>query len=152
MSRNITRGFQSTARTLIQFAGAGLQDIAVSNGPAGNIWEGMTKRVCDAIEKADPRIKVANVQGALAHRSSKDRNDKQDVITVGLTTSAGTRVGSVHVHLDGSFKFFPSRAGRDGGYDKNILRASIEGHINEIEKASTEEPSSSGKGPTTGPK
>ncbi|KAK2810199.1 hypothetical protein FQN50_003169 [Emmonsiellopsis sp. PD_5] len=67
--------------------------------------------------------------GSYAHLSSKDRSDKQKVITVGLQTHAGTRVGSLHVHIDGTFKFFPSRAGKDGGYGANIAAAAIPGYI-----------------------
>lgn len=70
-------------------------------------------------------------RGSKAHFSSKDRDDKQEVITVGLQTNAGTRIGSLHVHLSGTFKFFPSRAGREGGYYKNIAQANIPGHIPE---------------------
>ncbi|PGH07919.1 hypothetical protein AJ79_06127 [Helicocarpus griseus UAMH5409] len=81
------------------------------------------------VEKADPRIKAANIQGSRAHPSSKDRDDKQDSITVGLETHSGTRIGSLHIHLDGTFKFFPSRAGRQGGYDANIVRAGIKGFM-----------------------
>ncbi|KAL1979091.1 hypothetical protein VTN96DRAFT_7026 [Rasamsonia emersonii] len=133
MSRTFARGLQTTSRALVQFTGTvSPNDILASNGPAGGAWEAATKKVCDAIEKADPRISMANIQGARAHLSSKDRSDRQLVITVGLATNSGTRVGSVHVHVDGTFKFFPSRAGREGGYEDNILRANIEGHIQNL--------------------
>lgn len=55
---------------------------------------------------ADPRIITADIQGAMAHKSSKDKDDLQEVITVGLQTKSGTRVGSVHLHVDGTWKFF----------------------------------------------
>lgn len=42
----------------------------------------------------------------MAHKSSKDKDDLQEVITVGLQTKSGTRVGSVHLHVDGTWKFF----------------------------------------------
>ncbi|PYH93056.1 hypothetical protein BO71DRAFT_328622 [Aspergillus ellipticus CBS 707.79] len=86
------------------------------------------------IAQKDPRITIANIQGARAHYSSKDRSDNEKVITVGLATASGTRIGSVHVHMDGSSKFFPSRAGREGGYDTNIARARIEGHMDDSER------------------
>ncbi|GIK07237.1 hypothetical protein Aspvir_002895 [Aspergillus viridinutans] len=128
MSRNITRGFQSASKTLIRYAGASLEDLVASNGADGPEWSGSTNSICNAIEKADARITVADIQGSKAHPSSKDREDKQQVITVGLHTNAGTRIGSLHVHQDGTFKFFPSRAGRQGGYADNIARANIPGY------------------------
>lgn len=68
-------------------------------------------------------------RGSVAHRSSKDKNDQQKVLTLGLKTNNGTQVGSVHVHMDGSFKLFPNRAGREGGYAANIVKANIPGYI-----------------------
>lgn len=65
----------------------------------------------------------------MAHKSSKDKDDTQDVITVGLQTKSGTRIGAVHIHLDGSWKFFASRAGREGGYAANIQKANLPGYI-----------------------
>ncbi|OJD17607.1 hypothetical protein AJ78_02306 [Emergomyces pasteurianus Ep9510] len=44
--------------------------------------------------------------GARAHRSSKDRNDSKNVI-------------------DGSFKFFPSHAGKLGGFADNLQKAGL---------------------------
>ncbi|KAI3015120.1 Transcription factor S-II (TFIIS), central domain family protein [Aspergillus niger] len=135
MSRAFVRGIQTTTRTLMQFAG-GVRpsDLISQNGGHGPEWEMAARIVTQAIEKADPRISVTNIQGARAHFSSKDRADKQMVITIGLSTASGTRVGSVHVHMDGSFKFFPSRIGKEGGYDANISRARIAGHINNPEE------------------
>ncbi|GKZ65069.1 hypothetical protein AnigIFM60653_007566 [Aspergillus niger] len=124
MSRAFLRGLQTTTRTLMQFAG-GVRpsDLISQNGGNGPEWEMAARIVTQAIEKADPRISVANIQA-----------DKQMVITIGLSTASGTRVGSVHVHMDGSFKFFPSRIGKEGGYDANISRARIAGHINNPEE------------------
>lgn len=65
----------------------------------------------------------------MAHISSKDKDDPKEVITVGLQTKSGTRVGSVHLHVDGTWKFFPSRAGREGGYAANIQKANLPGYI-----------------------
>ncbi|KAL7354031.1 hypothetical protein ACKS0A_05034 [Histoplasma ohiense] len=42
-----------------------------------------------------------------------------------LLTSTGTSVGSVHFHLDGPFKFFPSRAGKLGGFAYNLQKAGL---------------------------
>ncbi|KAH1722133.1 hypothetical protein KXX60_008495 [Aspergillus fumigatus] len=66
MSRNFTRSLQTTGRTLIQLIGSPLDDIVARNGANGT-------------------------RGAMAHKSSKDKDDLQEVITVGLQTKSGTR-------------------------------------------------------------
>ncbi|KNG86283.1 hypothetical protein ANOM_005939 [Aspergillus nomiae NRRL 13137] len=76
MSRNFVRGLQTTTKMLIQFVGGvSPDDILVSNGLTGPAWERSARRVTDAIEKADPRIIIAIIQGARAHFSSKDKSD-----------------------------------------------------------------------------
>ncbi|GKZ23614.1 hypothetical protein AbraIFM66951_009889 [Aspergillus brasiliensis] len=129
MSRNIIRSFQTSSAAAIQHIGAELSQLRSLNGPDGERWSVSTRTVCEAVERADPRITVADIQGAKAHLSSKDRSDPEQVITVGLKTQGGVRVGTLHVHLSGSFKFFPSRAGREGGYDHNIAQANIPGYL-----------------------
>ncbi|GAB1196236.1 hypothetical protein APSETT444_005504 [Aspergillus pseudonomiae] len=124
---------------LIQFVdGVSPDDILVSNGLTGPAWERSARRVTDAIEKA-------LLRGARAHFSSKDKSDHEMVITIGLATTAGMQIGSVHVHVNGTFKFFPSLAGRQGGYDANIARAQIEVHINNSESNPTNEGSDNSK-------
>ncbi|KAE8400350.1 hypothetical protein BDV37DRAFT_209628 [Aspergillus pseudonomiae] len=134
MSRNITRGFQTASSTFIRYAGSQLEELVTTNGPDGPAWSHMTDTVCHEIEKADSRITVADIQGSRAHKSSKDREDKENVITVGLQTNSGTRIGSLHVHLNGTFKFFASRAGREGGYADKIAQANIPGYISSMEE------------------
>lgn len=36
------------------------------------------------------------------------------------------RIRTIHVHLDGAWKFWASRAGKRLGYEKNIMEAGIE--------------------------
>ncbi|EGC48789.1 conserved hypothetical protein [Histoplasma capsulatum var. duboisii H88] len=107
MNRVATRGFHATAQRVLQYSGSvNLGDVILTNAD-GAEWS-------DSVDR-----------GARAHRSSKDRNDSKDVITVVLLTSTGTRVGSAHFHLDGSFKFFPSRAGKLGGFADNLKKAGL---------------------------
>ncbi|PYI11026.1 hypothetical protein BO78DRAFT_161085 [Aspergillus sclerotiicarbonarius CBS 121057] len=129
MSRNIVRAFQTSSAAYIRHIGASLDQVTNINGPDGLDWSKTTQNVCDAVEKADNRIVIADIQGAKAHVSSKDRTDLEQVITVGLQTDAGLRVGTLHIHLNGSFKFFASRAGREGGYGTKIAQAGIPGYI-----------------------
>ncbi|EFR04872.1 hypothetical protein MGYG_07875 [Nannizzia gypsea CBS 118893] len=140
MGHNIARVFQTSSRALLRYVGVPIEELVVSNGTAmaqqwhsngtdGGQWSAVTDSVCNEIEKADPRIVAANIQGSRAHVSSKDRSDNQNVITVGLETHTGTRIGSLHVHLDGTFKFFPSSAGKEGGYGSKIASAGIKGFI-----------------------
>ena len=55
---------------------------------------------------------IVDVRGAKAHKSSKDVNETQEVITIGFFSANGTRVGSAHAREDGTYAFFTSRAGR----------------------------------------
>ncbi|PWY95975.1 hypothetical protein BO94DRAFT_620324 [Aspergillus sclerotioniger CBS 115572] len=98
MSRNVIRGFQTSTAAAIQQIGAELMQ--------------------------NPRIVAADIQGAKAHISSKDTSDPEEVITVGLQTQGGLRVGTLHIHLSGSFKFFASRAGYLAGEDDPWAKAS----------------------------
>lgn len=87
--------------------------------------------------------------GGRAHQSHKDPSDKQDVVTVGLLTTKGTSVGSIHVHLDGTWKYFPSRLGKQNGFAENIRKAGIMGFIAEKEEqaeAANDEAEGAGKG------
>ncbi|RAL00800.1 uncharacterized protein BO80DRAFT_425211 [Aspergillus ibericus CBS 121593] len=129
MSRNVVRAFQTSTAAAIQYIGADMMQITSINGPNGARWLQSTRNICDAVERADPRIVFADIQGAKAHISSKDRTDLEEVITVGLQTQGGLRVGTLHVHLNGSFKFFPSRAGREGGFGTRLAQANIPGYL-----------------------
>ncbi|OOF97572.1 hypothetical protein ASPCADRAFT_129252 [Aspergillus carbonarius ITEM 5010] len=129
MSRNVIRAFQTSSAAAIQQIGAELALVGNINGPNGARWLESTRNVCDAVERADPRIVTADIQGAKAHISSKDKSDLEEVITVGLQTRGGLRIGTLHVHLNGSFKFFASRAGREGGYGTTIAQANIPGYL-----------------------
>lgn len=51
-------------------------------------------------------------RGAKAHKSSKDPNETQDVITLAFYSHKGTRIGSAHAREDGTYTFQASRAGR----------------------------------------
>ncbi|KAE8157068.1 hypothetical protein BDV40DRAFT_305494 [Aspergillus tamarii] len=131
MSRNIARRFQTASSSMIHYLGTPVDEILTSNGESGSQWQSSTTTTCDLIEKAEPRITQAELQGSVAHFSSKDRGDRQKVLTVGLKTSNGTQVGAIHVHVDGTWKLFPNRAGREGGYAANIHKANIPGYIPE---------------------
>lgn len=61
-----------------------------------------------------------------AHYSSKDRNDEQMIITIGLSANAGIRVGTLHVVLSNSFLLVP---GEMGAMIRISDGARIEGHI-----------------------
>lgn len=52
-------------------------------------------------------ILIVLSRGAKAHLSSTDKDDMQEVISVSLLTKAGTSVGAIHLHLDGTWKLFP---------------------------------------------
>ncbi|KAJ6129019.1 hypothetical protein N7471_010236 [Penicillium samsonianum] len=101
MASKSIRNYQPTKRGLIQFIGSPLEDIVTRNGTNGQQWRDTTEAVCNSIKTADPKIIFANVLSA-AHRSSGDKDDMQEVISVSLQTKSGTSVGTVHLHLDGT--------------------------------------------------
>ncbi|QSS49782.1 hypothetical protein I7I53_10231 [Histoplasma capsulatum var. duboisii H88] len=104
------RAFCTSAYRSITLRGSGFEAMLHQNGPDGGHWQSMVKQITEDIEKADPRIKVADIQGGRAHKSSNDPKDPFPVITIGLLTTENSkdRIGSIHVHFDGTFKFFPS--------------------------------------------
>ncbi|KAG6007509.1 hypothetical protein E4U21_005978 [Claviceps maximensis] len=50
-----------------------------------------------------------NLRGSNPHKSSRDKDDDKDVVTVSYHTADGTRVLTVHAHDDSTWKEFPSR-------------------------------------------
>ncbi|KAF9885148.1 hypothetical protein FE257_000674 [Aspergillus nanangensis] len=55
------------------------------------------------------------IQGAKAHKSSKDPSDLDDVLTIAFYSQNGTRLLSGHVHENGTYKLAESRAGKGKG-------------------------------------
>ncbi|KAJ6036064.1 hypothetical protein N7540_000343 [Penicillium herquei] len=53
----------------------------------------------------DGRIKQASVQGTELHQSRKDPTDPKKVISIQFLDSDGKRVGTGHLHDDGTSKF-----------------------------------------------
>ncbi|EEQ28142.1 hypothetical protein McanMca71_006985 [Microsporum canis] len=91
------------------------QDVESKNGVNGPQWVSSIYDTRDHVESEYPAVTGYNIQGALAHKSSKDPSDPHDVITLGFFSQNGTRFLSGHVHLDGSFKLAESRSGRGKG-------------------------------------
>ncbi|PYH38663.1 MFS general substrate transporter [Aspergillus neoniger CBS 115656] len=60
------------------------------------------------------------IQGAKAHNSSKVPTDDKKVITVGFYSKNGIRLLSGHVHEDGSYQLFESRAGKEMGRGQGV--------------------------------
>ncbi|EEQ34988.1 conserved hypothetical protein [Microsporum canis CBS 113480] len=126
LNRIATKAFSTTAQRALQFLEPiNVTDLVSANGSDGERWLQSVEVGCERIEKADPRITSAKIQGALAHMSSKDKSDPHKVVTIAILTVKGNRVGTAHFHLDGSFKFFPSRYGKDGGFAENLRNAGI---------------------------
>ncbi|PYH89629.1 hypothetical protein BO71DRAFT_389267 [Aspergillus ellipticus CBS 707.79] len=145
MSRNVAGGFHSASRVLVQYTGTPMGEIMTSNVVDGNEWKSSAITACELIENAEPRITQVELQdvnecfymrGSVAHFSSKDKDDRQKVLTMGLRTNNGTQFGAIHVHVDGTWKLFPNRAGREGGYAANICWANIPGLITDSTEGS----------------
>ncbi|KAJ5676438.1 hypothetical protein N7536_012610 [Penicillium majusculum] len=118
MKRKSMRNYQPTKRRLMQFIGSPLEDVVTNN-----------EAVCNSIKKADRKIVFANIVGAKAHRSSTDKDDMQEVISVSLLTKAGISVGAIHLHLDGTWKLFSRGHGIKARHTAKIERANLPGYI-----------------------
>ncbi|MCJ1462041.1 hypothetical protein MMC07_000641 [Pseudocyphellaria aurata] len=84
-------------------------------------WRGPVVNALDANEKANPLITKAEImyysprksslivltfgrRGSKPHQSSTDPDDPEHVISIKLLKESGSRVCSIHVHQDGTFK------------------------------------------------
>nr|POE87757.1 hypothetical protein CFP56_10986 [Quercus suber] len=65
---------------------------------------GVIRRFISYVGK-DERIKQASVQGTELHQSHKDPTDPKKVISVQFLDAEGKRVGTGHLHEDGTSKF-----------------------------------------------
>ncbi|EFQ28085.1 uncharacterized protein GLRG_03229 [Colletotrichum graminicola M1.001] len=107
------RGFSTTAREPLNLIGkVSLQDVKQVNEPIGAQWAENVQIVVSSIESQRTDVASYEIQGAKAHKSSKDPNETQDVITLAFYSHKGTRIGSAHAREDGTYTFQASRAGR----------------------------------------
>lgn len=83
------------------------------------------------LETSNPNtsILIFSSRGAKAHRSSTDKDDMQEVISVSLLTKAGISVGAIHLHLDGTWKLFSRGHGIKVRHTAKIERANLPGYI-----------------------
>lgn len=58
-----------------------------------------------------------NRSGSQAHLSRKDPSDTKPCVTLAMYSASGTRFASAHIHEDGTFNDFQSRAGKSGVQD-----------------------------------
>ncbi|KAG9252509.1 uncharacterized protein F5Z01DRAFT_660851 [Emericellopsis atlantica] len=107
------RGFSTTSRRLLELVGrVSLQDVVQINEKSGSQWAENVQSVASTIESQRTDVASYEIQGAKAHKSKKDPNETQDVITLGFYSAGGTRIGSAHAREDGTYTFQSSRAGR----------------------------------------
>ncbi|GIJ99640.1 hypothetical protein Aspvir_003641 [Aspergillus viridinutans] len=117
MSLNTIRNFSSTAkRHILSLIGkVTIEDVRKTNGSKGDEWVASVQKIRDEVETQYNVVTSYEIQGAKAHKSSKDPTDPDDVITVGFYSQNGTRLLSGHVHADGTYKLTESRAGKGKG-------------------------------------
>ncbi|KAJ6105324.1 hypothetical protein N7523_010134 [Penicillium sp. IBT 18751x] len=65
----------------------------------------LVDKYCNDQEKRDPRIKKASIQGTELHQSHKDPTDPKKVISIRFLDAEEKRVGTGHLHDDGTSKF-----------------------------------------------
>ncbi|BCS05104.1 uncharacterized protein AKAW2_80905S [Aspergillus luchuensis] len=77
---------------------------------------------CSDQEKRDPRIKYASIEGTEFHTSHKDKTDPKKVLTIKFLDESKRRVGTGHLHEDGTSKFRykqkPPAESQDGGFEQ----------------------------------
>ncbi|KAH1414973.1 hypothetical protein KXV70_004899 [Aspergillus fumigatus] len=114
MSFNSIRNLSTTAKkNILSLIGkVTLEDVKSLNGPKGDQWVSSVKKLRDSVETQYPTLTGYEIQGAKAHRSSKDPTDDDDVLTIAFYSQNGTRLLSGHVHEDGTYKLAESRAGK----------------------------------------
>ncbi|RAH71361.1 uncharacterized protein BO66DRAFT_437383 [Aspergillus aculeatinus CBS 121060] len=65
----------------------------------------LVDKYCQEQEARDPRIVQAAIQRTELHQSHKDPIDPKKVISIQLLDKNGNRVGTGHLHDDGTSKF-----------------------------------------------
>jgi len=94
---------QRTAALLIKYGG----NTPFTSAPVA--FQPAIEASSKAMEEKYPKVTEAKIQGSKPHKSAKDPTDEKDVITVSYHTVSGTRVASIHVHEDMTYKEWPSR-------------------------------------------
>ncbi|OJJ42025.1 hypothetical protein ASPZODRAFT_126217 [Penicilliopsis zonata CBS 506.65] len=111
MNRVPARGFQTAATRAVNWIGnVSVSDVVQMNNDTE--WENALASAASKVEAQNPKVVDAKIQGALAHTSAKDKEEKEKIVTVGFYSAGGTRLLSSHVRRDGSYKSWESRAGK----------------------------------------
>ncbi|PYH94470.1 hypothetical protein BO71DRAFT_398840 [Aspergillus ellipticus CBS 707.79] len=111
MSRVPVRGSQTAASRAVNWIGdVSVADVVRMNNDSE--WENALASAASGAEQQNSKVVNAKIQGALAHESSKDKEEKEKIVTVGFYSVGGTRLLSSHVRRDGSYKSWESRAGK----------------------------------------
>ncbi|KAB8213321.1 hypothetical protein BDV33DRAFT_66986 [Aspergillus novoparasiticus] len=111
MNRATARGFHTASTRAINWIGnVSVADVVKMNDDSE--WENALADAASKVEAQNPKVADAKIQGALAHKSSKDPDEKEKIVTVGFYSVGGTRLLSSHVRRDGSYKSWESRAGK----------------------------------------
>ncbi|KAB8253551.1 hypothetical protein BDV32DRAFT_156041 [Aspergillus pseudonomiae] len=101
---------QRTSARLFEITGKiSVEDVAKKSGQG---WKTGINKAVPGLRSRYPRAKTAEFNGDQSHKSSKDPSDPKDVVTLAMFSERGTRLGSAHIHEDGTFNDFPSRAGK----------------------------------------
>jgi len=91
--------FSATTRRLIQYVGSvKLEDFTnLALREAVNTF-------CEQQEQANPKAKAAEIKGTTLHQSHDDPGDTQPVISIRFKDEDDRRIGTGHVHEDGTGK------------------------------------------------
>ncbi|EEQ28041.1 hypothetical protein McanMca71_008026 [Microsporum canis] len=67
--------------------------------------QSQVQNFCEDREKKDSRCIKAEIKGTRFHRSHDDPTDEKEVLTIKFFNEDDKRVGTGHLHEDGTYKF-----------------------------------------------
>ncbi|KAF2167818.1 hypothetical protein M409DRAFT_53781 [Zasmidium cellare ATCC 36951] len=113
MSSSTSRAFNSSGKAALKWVGATKNDVLQKNpGSKGQkVLAGIENVESQAEKKYGSKASYIQIQGSKLHKSSKDPNEKLDVVTVSIHTEKGTRLESDHVREDGTSTQKTTRSG-----------------------------------------
>ncbi|DAA78391.1 TPA_exp: hypothetical protein A8136_4367 [Trichophyton benhamiae CBS 112371] len=101
---------QTTTKRFFSIVGrVSVGDVQLKNGSG---WGSGFSIALPQLREKYPTAISAIIQGSQAHKSTKDPSDTKSVVTLAMYDEKGVRVGSAHIHEDGTFTDKMTRSGR----------------------------------------
>ncbi|KAF2150846.1 hypothetical protein K461DRAFT_296079 [Myriangium duriaei CBS 260.36] len=108
-----SRAFSTSAKKALVWVGATELDLIAANGSRGpKVVEAVHAIEAHAEAMYPGKASVLKIQGTKLHKSTKDPNETEEVVSVSVLTESGTRLLSGHAQASGGFTTHTARAGR----------------------------------------